>query len=239
MKTLFRSVPVVLPIMIFILLGSITETVMADTRYVSDVLIISVREGQSPDDAIIGYIRSATPLSVLEETEELLHIQTPDGLQGWVKKRFVVKEKPKDIIIQELKDQIAFLGKENSALQEDSGGIDLKNMMQSHQKEITALKTTLKKEKNRLSALQGDNKDLKAKNQTLVEKNKGNDARLKELNSLIEENKTLKAQIASLPSDGPPPALSNNMKWFLIGGGVLLFGFIMGRAVKRKRTYRY
>jgi len=54
----------------------------------------------------------------------------------------------------------------------------------------------------------------------------------------MDENKTLKAKIATQPNN-PAPMLSGNMKWFLIGGGVLLFGFLIGRSIKTKRSYRY
>ena len=53
----------------------------ADTQYVSDLLIISVREGQEPDAPVLGYLRSAARVDVQEETDEFMRIQTEDGLR--------------------------------------------------------------------------------------------------------------------------------------------------------------
>ena len=50
------------------------------------------------------------------------------------------------------------------------------------------------------------------------------------------ENKALQDKIAALPPADATSVLSGNMKWFLIGSGVLLFGFLIGRSIKGKRT---
>ena len=84
----------------------LSHEAFAEVQYVSDMLIISVREGQNPEDPALGYLPSATPVDVLEETDELMRIRTDDGLEGWVRKKFIIKDKPKAIIIQELNQQI-------------------------------------------------------------------------------------------------------------------------------------
>ena len=226
---------------------------IAEVQYVSDLLIISVREGQKPEDPAVAYLPSATPVDVLEETDELMRVRTQDGLEGWVRKKFIVAEKPKAIIINELKKQISELEKSLQAVPAGSDDQGLKKMMQGYQKEIQAiqdqiqgyqkeiqtLNTALKNEKKASAAHQNSFKEIKAEYQRLLKDQKDNNVDAKKLSTLQAENESLKKQLAEQPTGQAMPMLSANMKWFLIGGGVLILGFIIGRIVRRKPRYGY
>ena len=212
---------------------------MADIRYVSDLMIISVKDGQDPDAPVIGYLRSAAAVDVLEETQDLMRIRTKDGLQGWVRKKFLVKDKPKAVIIMELEREIALLEENIKTLQGGSDPQELLNNMTAFKQEIAALTASLQEEKSTSSALQKKLQQIDAAYQELLKKSAENEGVHKELASLKSENNALKEQIARQPSGISTPMLSGKMKWFLIGVGVLLLGFIMGRSIRGKRTYRY
>ena len=96
----------------------------------------------------------------------------------------------------------------------------------------------IKESKTRI-ALQKELKQVKAKYQKLSSKSKDQTSISKELASLKNENKALKDKVAAQPPTNTPSMLSGNMKWFLIGSGVLLVGFLIGRSIKGKRSYRY
>ena len=227
-------------IFFFTLFGFVAVTcVMAEIQYVSDVLIISVKEGQDPDAPTVGYLRSATPLEVLEETEEMMRIQTDKGLQGWVRKKFIVAEKPKAVIIKELEEKIAQLEGDIKNMQSGSDSQEIASKMSGYKQEIAELSDSLIKENKTRIALQKELKQLKAKYQELSKKSKDSANISKELATLKDENKVLKDKIESQPAIDSSPMLSGNMKWFLIGGGVLFLGFIIGRSIKGKRSYRY
>jgi len=216
-----------------------TAPALAEIQYVSDVLIISVKEGQDPDAPTVGYLRSATPIEVLEETEEMMRIQTDKGLQGWVRKKFIVAEKPKAVIIKELEEKIAQLEGDIKNMQSGSDSQEIASKMSGYKQEIAELSDSLIKENKTRIALQKELKQLKAKYQELSKKSKDSANISKELATLKDENKVLKDKIESQPAIESPPMLSGNMKWFLIGGGVLLLGFLIGRSIKGKRSYRY
>ena len=236
------------------------QKAIADIQYVSDLLIISVREGQNPEDPAVGYLPSATPVDVLEETDELMRIRTEDGLEGWVRKKFIVADKPKAIVIEELKQQIVDLESNLQEIQTGSDDEGLKqimqrhqkeiqeiqnqfqeaqNQIQGHQKEIQTLNTALKNEEKASAAHQNSFKDINAKYQRLLKEKKENSVDAKKLTALQTENQTLKKQLAEQPTGQAMPMLSANMKWFLIGSGVLILGFIIGRVVRRKPRYGY
>ena len=216
-----------------------TAPALAETQYVSDVLIISVKKGQDPDAPVIGFLRSATPLEVLEESEELMRIQTKNGLQGWVRKKFIVTEKPKAVIIGELEEKISLLESDIKTLQDGSDSMELATKDSEYKQEIAELKNALKKESKTRLALQKELKQINVKYQELSKKSKDKASISKELASLKNENKALKDKIAAQPPINTTSMLSGNMKWFLIGGGVLLLGFLIGRSIKVKRSYRY
>ncbi|MDH3957069.1 MAG: TIGR04211 family SH3 domain-containing protein, partial [Desulfobacteraceae bacterium] len=119
--------------------------VFAETRYVSDRLIISVRDGQTRDAAVLGYIETAAPLDILEEKEDLLKIRTKDGIEGWVRAQYIVSEKPKALIIENLKNEIAALKKESKMFKNDqnSASNTLSKTKNMYQKEIKELKEEL------------------------------------------------------------------------------------------------
>jgi SH3 domain protein len=219
---------------------------MADIQYVSDLLIVSVKEDQDPNAPVIGYLRSAEAVDVLEETEELMRIETEDGIQGWVRKKFLVKDKPKAVIIMELEDKIALLEENIRTLRTGSDSEESLNKMGAYKQSIATLTVSLENEKKTSLALQenlkqvnGKYQELSNKYQELANKQKDVADNIKELAALKDENKTLKDKIAAPSTVNSIPMLSGNMKWFLIGSAVLLLGFIIGRSIRGKRSYRY
>ena len=75
----------------FILL-LISTALLAETRYVVDELIITVRSGPSSQHQVIKLIHSGAKLNVIEEIEsdgkQYAHIQN-DGLDGWVLSQYL------------------------------------------------------------------------------------------------------------------------------------------------------
>ncbi|MFC1877240.1 TIGR04211 family SH3 domain-containing protein [Thermodesulfobacteriota bacterium] len=241
MNTLRINLFFALFVFFFSLYGFIlVPAAVAGTQYVSDLLIISIREGQDPDTPIIGYLQSAASVEVLEETEEWMRIRTEDGTQGWVRKKFIVKDKPKAVIIRELEKKIALLEDDIKTLQKGSDSQGLMNTVKEYKQQIAALATSLENEKKTTLTLQKKLQRVNATYQALVNKQKNAAGTIKELAAIKDENQALKDKIAALPPIDSTPMLPGNMKWFLIGGGVLLLGFLIGRAIRGgKRAYRY
>ena len=242
MRTLLLKSVLTVVILFFSLYGFVVvPPAVADTQYVSDLLIISIRESQDPDAPVLGYLRSAAALEVLEETQDLMQVRTEDGIQGWVRKKFIVKDKPKAIIIGELEAEIARLEDDLKNLQQGADTQVLMNTIKEYKRQVAALTSSLESEKKTTSALKKNLQKLNATHQTLAKKQKNTAATIKELSSVKDENQALKEKIAAMPPIDSNSLLPENMKWFLIGGGVLLLGFIMGRVLRRgeRRSYRF
>lgn len=227
----------------------------ADTRYVSDQLIISVREGRLPEDPAIAYIVSGMPMEVLEEVENHLFVRLTDGKEGWVKKKYILTQRPKSMIIedlkvkiQELENQIETQGAPAGTVSEDSSDIrkvyelkvkNLEAVLEKEKQSSTATQAELKQMKKQHIKLQDDFTHLSKQNNSLSNQKDGSEALNLEIKKLQQANLALNQEIDQLKTNEQPSMLSGGVKWFLTGGGVLLLGLILGRSVRRKNPYGY
>lgn len=198
-----------------VFLGITNESLLADTRYVSDRLIISVRAGQNNTSDVLGYIASDTPVDVLDEEGRYLKIKTKNGLEGWVNAQYIISEPPKTLTIKDLRNEMNRLQGEIDTFKNKT--IDSSNQSSStklnYEQKIKELERTLKTHQQMASNREG------------------------ELERLKKENVRLKSEINHLKKPNKSPMKSKSIQWFLVGAGVLLFGFMIGRSArKEKRT---
>ena len=75
------------------------------TGYVSDMLILTFREGPGTQFKVLKSLPSDTRLTILEEGEKFFKAQLESGDQGWVDKRFVIFTPTKTLQIQALEKE--------------------------------------------------------------------------------------------------------------------------------------
>jgi SH3 domain protein len=227
----------------------------ADTRYVSDQLIISVREGRSPEDTAVAYIVAGMPVEVLEEVENHLFVRIANGQEGWVKKKYILVQRPKSMVIEELKvkiqeleNQIESQGSPSGTASKDSSDMrknydlkikNLEAVLEKEKQSSTATRAELKQMKNQHKKLRDDFNKLSKQNDSLSKPNDGSETLNLEIKRLQQANLALNQEIDQIKTNGQPSMLSGGVKWFLTGGGVLLLGIILGRSVRRKNPYSY
>ena len=70
----------------------IPDMAAAETLYVSDQLIITLRRGKSSSHKILTTLKTGAPLEVLEKAEgdEYVKVRTSDGIEGYVLLEFIV-----------------------------------------------------------------------------------------------------------------------------------------------------
>jgi SH3 domain protein len=132
---------------------------LAETMYVTDRLYLSLRNAPDPEKPSLTLLSSDTPVDVLETEGNWAHVKLEDGRAGWVMKRFLVKELPKSLIIEQLKKQVEQLKgqveekniiperlrKENASLKEEIDTLKSEIMQQSKRIEGTTKENTLKR----------------------------------------------------------------------------------------------
>ncbi len=217
----------------FIMSTSINSA-FADTRYVSDRLIISVRDGQNLNAAVLGYIETAAPVDILEEKEDFLKIRTEDGLEGWVLAKYIVSEKPKVLIIENLRNEIDTL--------KNGQGSALNSLLKTkklYQEKIEALEEEVNINQKFTAKAKSDFIELNKKYTTLLKHSKNTEELIDEVEKLKKLNAKLNTEMKSLRKDRINPLKSNRIQSFIAGAGVLLFGFILGGSTKKRKRSRF
>lgn len=197
----------------------ISEPVHAATMYVTDIVEITLRTGQSLDHKILAFLQSGQRLDVLQQGDQWAQVRTDRGLEGWVLTRYLTPEPTSKIKLERLEEKQKSLAAQNAALSEENG-----NLKSENRKLSTELATTGKN----LNEVRGDFETLKAESTeflTLQKKFKNTAAQLDEETKKAQQ---LEEQVAKLER-------SYAIKWFLVGAGVLFFGFILGFSLKRQR----
>ena len=240
------------PLFLFMI---VVQTAWAETRYVSDRLIISMREGRSPQDTAVAFLVAGTPVEVLEEADNHLFVRIANGQEGWVRTKYIMTQLPKPMVIKELKanvkeleTQIESMQTQASSSPDDSADIrnvyelklkNLETVLEKEQEASAATRTELKEIKDRNKKLQADVNRISKQNATLSQQDTGADALKKEIKRLRQTNQALTQEINQKETAAQPSMLPSAIKWFLTGGGVLLLGLFLGRSVPRKNPYGY
>ena len=201
-----------------------SESALAQTWYIKPSAEFPLRRGQGTDYRILAIVPDGTAVTINEEVDSWAKVTTEDGKEGWILKRYLSEEKPLTEVVESLQQ-------ENNQLKEEISQV--KNQNEEFADFNTALKNTLDETKNNLEStsiqyekLKNDTSDVLAIKNGL-DQSKQTIARLQqELGVITAENTRLKA--------------SQNIKWFLAGGGTLIFGCIIGlmssRSKKRKSS---
>ena len=196
----------------------------AETRYVNDELVITMRTGKATTYQILRTLPSGTPLEVLEEDDKYIRVRTRDGLEGWVLAQYLTNTPV-------ARDRLVQAEKQLSQLQAD------KQQLQKTLAELKQEKGTVEKEQRSLSAeTEKLNKELEHLRNVAarpIELDRQN----RELDQKVE---TLQREIEQLKSENARLQDHTQRDWFLTGAGVLLGGILLGLILpmlrRKKRT---
>ena len=203
--------------LLFILAGNAA----AETRYVSDMLEITMRSGKGTSYGITRMLRSGTAVEVLENDREAGYskVRTSSGKEGWVLSRFLMNGQAarerlaaaeKSLAELELENRklttaMAALTDEKQALENSLG--DLEGESRSVSQELAEIKRTA----SSALAIDSENKDLKSRLVSLE----------RQLQTVQQENESLKDRTAR--------------DWFMVGAAVVLLGIIIGLIIPKIR----
>jgi SH3 domain protein len=210
----------------------------ADTRYVVDELIITLRAGKSNEHKIIKTLKTGTPVEVLEEDDTYLKVKISDGSVGYVLRQYVSSELPKTLIIERLEKEKNSLQTKVQNLEEAKNSLQqqYKAIQDKYNQEVTDI--TIKSstiEQNLEQAIQNE-RSLAEKYDTLLAQSENVVEIAAERDKLLEVNKKLAADVDNLQKINDKMSDSRMIKWFLAGGGVFLFGWIIGKISRKKRS---
>ncbi len=199
-----------------------TNTAYAQTRYVHDELVITVRSGESSQHKILRTIKSGTALELLESHPDTGYslIRLKDGTEGWVLSRYLTRQPIAKTRLATARRELQQAQLQNRNLEQALSQTQ-QQLQKSEARNASLLKRVddLEKEINRIRNLAGHAPALSEQNQAL----KADLIRLETLvQTLEQENMLIKDRSAR--------------DWFIAGTGVTLMGMAMGFVAHKIRS---
>jgi len=224
---------------LFILLSVSVRVTHADRRYVSDMLIITLRTGQGQEYKVIKTLKTDTPVEVLEESESYLRVRTDEGEEGWVAKQYISSEVPKSVIIEGLKKETSGLNARIEELEKDQALLSeqFEVATKSHAAKVEELERNASGSKEEASRLKIKLAQITEKHNTLIDQSKNVVDLISEQKRLKAKNVNLNTRVEHLQKENNNLRNTRRLQWFLAGGGVFLIGWIAGKVTRKKKYY--
>lgn len=214
-----------------------TALAWAETRYVSDQLVVSLRTQPQDNAETIVYLRTDTPVEVLDVGEKYLQVKTANGEIGYVQKHYLTGDTPKAEIIRRLT-------RDNEGLQARIRELEKRYNESFAETDETRKKTLAELDEARLrvDALAKDLQQTKAelaeqtKAYETLKKNAENVVKITaERDQLRASHEQLTAAVETLKEENEEHLQKETTQWFLAGAGVLFFGWLLGKFSRAKR----
>jgi len=193
--------------------------VLAENKYVNDTMKITMRTGPANDRKIITLLGIGQKVEVLESGDGWTLVKLSNGKEGWVISRFLTDKIPSDIELKVLKSKHKALMVKAAKMQEENSLLKAENKK---------LNTGLAAGRKKLQKTSKDYEALKRESKEFMELQ----SKFKASSSKLAEQ-TQKAD--KLEDELTKVLWNQNIKWFLSGAGVLIFGFIIGFSTRRQR----
>lgn len=209
----------------------------ARTGYVSDMLLLTFREGPGNSFNVIKALKSNTAVNVMEEENGFFKVELQSGEIGWVDKKYIIFELPKAVIADQLEQKNRALEEQLNNLRsgKETLGEQISAMKGEYEEKIESLNISLKKVTNENTALSQSLEENRKKYETLITQSKNIHKIIQENKAYQEKNETLTREFEELKNKHKNSFRTAMIKWFLAGVGVLLMGWIIGSSVSSKK----
>lgn len=197
-----------------------TTSVAAQTKYVSDELVINMRSGKGNSFKIIKIIKSGTPLTVLESDSGYTRARTPQGVEGWVLSRFLINTPvAREQLAKAMADVAAMKEKYDAMTAELSSTKKERDILSQSEKTLLKNKEKLNAELAKLKKIAARPMQLEAENDQLR-------------NDLVK----IEAEMRLLQQEYQTLEDNSDQEWFMTGAGVLFGGMILGLIFPKLRS---
>ena len=210
------------PIAIVLLL--LATSVHAQTRYVSDRMIVELRRGPSTEYLILRNLEAGAAVQVLEDAGAgYSRVRVQDqGTEGFILTRFLTAEPI-------ARDKLA--AAESGLAAAKTRATELEQQVRSLTAELGGTKTDLAQTRSSHDQVSKDLTDLRTASANVVEIRDQNESLRQRLIQREREVEELTAANTRLASQ-------DKQNWFIVGAGVLLGGVVIGLiapSLRRKR----
>lgn len=198
----------------------------ADTRYISDQLVVTLRQGKGDQYPMLKTLKTGTPIEVLDEDSSYVRARVKSGEEGYIRKQYVTRETPKPVIIAQLEKQNARLKKELSQSTKELA--EQQTRSGSAAEEATRLREELTKTETELREMSRQYEELLATSENVIQI-------ADQLEQFQAENNKLTIEVQQLREESATVLRTGMIRWFLAGGGVFFVGWLSGKISRKKR----
>ena len=206
-------------LLVFVCFFFMVTTAYGKTMYVTEVIEVMVRTGPDIAHKIIAMPKSGTPLEVLEVTDDWMRVRLPNNKEGWTLGRYLTSTPPMKETLVKLKDENSKLTLQKKTLTEENIRLA---------KECKALEEALSEQTRNAQALRGSYENLKKESKDFLTLKASYEQVTRDLAKKSE-------QLAKLEKDIKGLRYTQPLRWFLVGAGVILIGFVIGFISGRPR----
>jgi len=212
----------------------------AETGYVSDRLILTMRDGPGKEFKIQRSIPSDTQVTILETKDNYFRVRIKTGEVGWVESQYITWEVPARLMVGRLEQKIKEMEERQKALMDDKAPLEqeLNQVRSEYGKKVTDLEALLKKSRAEKKMADAELKQAVARYDALASRSEDVVTVMDEQERLQKENERLTRELARLGAEGEDSLKTGMIKWFLAGAGALLAGWLMGRSMGSRRRQR-
>lgn len=197
----------------------------AQTRYVSDRILVELRRGPSTEYLILRNLESGTEVQLLEQDEAqgYSRVRVVDqGTEGWILTRFLSAEPVARVRLSSAERNLATARERVAALEAQVGELSA---------DLAATRTELEQTRGTQASVSQELADIRTAAANVVEIRDRNTSLQQRL---IERER----EVDVLTTDNARLASRNNQNWFVVGSAVLLAGIVVGLvapSLRRKR----
>jgi len=206
---------------IFFLMWVAATTASAETRYITDRLEVTMRSGESSQHKILRMLGSGTALELIQTNSEsgYSQVSTRGGMQGWVITRYLEQQSSARDRLVTTEKKLARFKSENIALNEKLTQLTRDNSeLNSTTSKLSAANKKQSKEFTRVRNISANALALDSENGELR----------KQTRQLERSRQALQLENDSLKD-------RSDRDWFIVGGGVILLGMIIGLIIPKIR----
>ncbi|MGM0476360.1 MAG: TIGR04211 family SH3 domain-containing protein [Pseudomonadota bacterium] len=218
-----RQLPRLLVTALLLLLAG--QPALAETtQWVRDVLYVTLRDGPGSQHPVIATLQTGDAVEILEEGDEgnYARVRTDNDLEGWIQQQYLTDER---IAAHQLEE--AERAAEQAISQRDEARSELETVTRERD-ELAERAATLEEERDTLTSELTELQEIAEQPAELAEQN---EEMREEVAAMEDEVESMRREMQALES-------SERRDWFLIGGGVLLAGLILGLILPHLRGGR-
>lgn len=206
---------------------ALATTAVAETRYVTDQIVVALRPEQNDTVKPLESLPTGAAVELLEDLGPFLKVRTEGGNTGFVRSRYFVTAPPRS----------------------GGGGVAaLREQLAGERKKSSELAAEVQRLKEMPAASAGGSAELDAARAELAAVNAKYQQLLSntdDLPGILREQESLKAEAARLAAEntalrsrvGSNNGNGSSLQWFLAGGAVFLVGWLAGKGSRQKRRF--